>query len=44
MNRLDEAQAQLRAVADWFDELADRTGAARGTCRAANDDLLELSA
>jgi tRNA-dihydrouridine synthase B len=43
MNRIDDCEAQWRALADWFDALAehhDRLPA----CGAANDDLLEASA
>ena len=44
MNQLDEAQAQLRAVAGFFDELADQHRLLPAALPAANDDLLELSA
>jgi tRNA-dihydrouridine synthase B len=40
MNTLETADAQLRAVATFFDELADR----HTTLPAANDDLTRLSA
>jgi len=44
MNQLDDAQAQLRAVAGFFDELADQHRLLPAALPAANDDLLELSA
>jgi tRNA-dihydrouridine synthase B len=43
MNTLDDATAQHRAVADFFDELADRH-ALLPAAPAANDDLAALSA
>ncbi len=44
MNQLDDAQAQLRAVATFFDELAEQHRLLPAAVPAANDDLLELSA
>ena len=43
MNTLDDATAQHRAVADFFDELADRHTLLPAV-PAANDDLAALSA
>ncbi|MFT3664396.1 tRNA dihydrouridine synthase DusB [Piscinibacter sp.] len=40
MNRIDDGAAQLRAVADYFDRLADIHPRLPATSRAANDDLL----
>jgi tRNA-dihydrouridine synthase B len=44
MNTLDRCDAQLRAVATWFDELAERHERLPVTSRAANDDLLAQEA
>ena len=44
MNQLDDAQAQLRAVATFFDDLAEHHRLLPAALPAANDDLLELSA
>ena len=46
MNRIDEAAAQLRALADWFSQLGEQHHLLpRVTSTpAANDDLIELSA
>ncbi len=44
MNLLDSCEIQLRALADWFDELADTHHRLPVTCAAANDDLHERSA
>ena len=43
MNRIDDCALQLRALADWFDELAD-THRLLPVAPAANDDLLEQQA
>ena len=40
MNRIDDCAAQLRAVHDWFDALADTHPRLPATSRAANDDFL----
>ena len=46
MNRIDEAAAQLRALADWFSQLGEQHHLLpRVTSTpAANDDLIELTA
>jgi len=40
INRIDDCDAQLRAVQDWFDALAHTHPRLPATSRAANDDLL----
>ncbi|MBK7532622.1 tRNA dihydrouridine synthase DusB [Piscinibacter sp.] len=44
MNRIDDCAAQLRAVHDWFDALADDHPRLPATSRAANDDFLARQA
>ena len=44
MNTLDSCDAQIAAVATFFDELAERHPAAAPSARAANDDALSLAA
>ena len=44
MNLLDTCDAQVRAVADWFDELADAHRLLPFINAAANDDFLEQQA
>ena len=44
MNRIDDCAAQLRAVSDWFDRLADTHSRLPATSLAANDDFLEQQA
>ena len=44
MNRIDDCAAQLRAVHDWFDALADAHPRLPATSRAANDDFLAQQA
>ena len=44
MNRIDDCAAQLRAVQDWFDALADTHPRLPATSRAANDDFLARQA
>jgi len=44
MNRIDDCAAQLRAVSDWFDRLADSHSRLPATSLAANDDFLEQQA
>ena len=45
MNRLETCDAQVRAVGDWFDRLADQhLRLPAPAAAAANDDLLEQSA
>ncbi|HEX6323783.1 MAG TPA: hypothetical protein VFZ36_08660, partial [Vicinamibacterales bacterium] len=44
MNRLESCEAQARAVADWFDRLADTHRVLPRLDRAANDDLLRQQA
>jgi len=44
MNLLDTCDAQVRAVADWFDELADEHRLLPFINAAANDDFLEQQA
>ena len=41
MNAIDDCRAQLGAVSDFFDRLADR---ARDACRRPTTHLLELAA
>ncbi|MBX9836394.1 MAG: tRNA dihydrouridine synthase DusB [Burkholderiaceae bacterium] len=44
INRIDDCAAQLRAVHDWFDALADTHPRLPATSRAANDDFLAQQA
>jgi tRNA-dihydrouridine synthase B len=44
MNLLDTCDAQVRAVGDWFDALADIHHRLPATSAAANDDVLEQQA
>jgi tRNA-dihydrouridine synthase B len=44
MNLLETCEQQVRAVGDWFDELADTFERLPATSVAANDDVLEQSA
>ena len=46
MNRLESCDAQVRAVADWFDRLADtyRLLPRSMATGAANDDFIEQQA
>ena len=44
MNLLDTCDAQVRAVSDWFDALADTHHRLPVTSPAANDDVLEQQA
>ncbi|HUG25042.1 tRNA dihydrouridine synthase, partial [Piscinibacter sp.] len=44
MNRLDSCDAQVRAVAEWFDRLADMHRWLPAPVAAANDDYLEQQA
>jgi tRNA-dihydrouridine synthase B len=45
MNRIDSCEAQLRAVGDWFDDLAERHHRLpRPAAEAANDGLMERRA
>jgi tRNA-dihydrouridine synthase B len=43
MNRIDDCETQLRAVADWFEQLGERHERLPRIA-AANDDLIELTA
>jgi tRNA-dihydrouridine synthase B len=44
MNLLETCETQVRAVSDWFDELADTYHRLPVTSAAANDDILEQQA
>jgi tRNA-dihydrouridine synthase B len=44
MNRLESCDAQVRAVSDWFDRLADAHRLLPRAVAAANDDYLEQQA
>jgi tRNA-dihydrouridine synthase B len=44
MNRIDDCAAQLRAVQDWFDQLADAHPRLPATSCAANDNFLAQQA
>jgi tRNA-dihydrouridine synthase B len=44
MNRIDDCRAQLRAVGDWFARLGQTHERLPRIARAANDDLIELTA
>jgi tRNA-dihydrouridine synthase B len=44
MNRLDSCDAQVRAVAAWFDRLADAYRWLPAPVAAANEDYLEQQA
>jgi tRNA-dihydrouridine synthase B len=44
MNRLESCDAQVRAVADWFDQLADTHRLLPAPIAAANDDFIEQQA
>lgn len=44
MNLIESCEAQVRAVSDWFDELADEYRLLPVTSGAANDDYLEQQA
>ncbi|HJW10378.1 MAG TPA: tRNA dihydrouridine synthase DusB [Albitalea sp.] len=44
MNRLESCDAQVRAVADWFDQLADVHRLLPAPIAAANDDLIQQQA
>ena len=44
MNLIDNCDAQLRAVGDWFDQLADIHRRLPATSAAANDDSLQKTA
>jgi len=44
MNRIDDCDTQLRAVGDWFDQLADIHHRLPATSAAANDDSLQETA
>ncbi|HEX3139257.1 MAG TPA: tRNA dihydrouridine synthase DusB [Rhizobacter sp.] len=44
MNTLDTCDTQVRAVNDWFDQLADTHHRLPTTLRAANDQLIEQEA
>ncbi|HEY2979044.1 MAG TPA: tRNA dihydrouridine synthase DusB [Burkholderiaceae bacterium] len=44
MNTLDSCDAQVAAVATWFDELGDRHLLLPSNTSAANDDALEIAA
>ena len=44
MNRLESCDAQVRAVADWFDQLADTHRLLPAPIPAANDDFIQQQA
>ena len=44
MNRLESCKAQVRAVGDWFDQLADAHHRLPVSEAAANDDFIEQQA
>jgi tRNA-dihydrouridine synthase B len=44
MNLIDDCALQLRALSDWFDELASTHQQLPAACAAANEDLLEQQA
>ena len=44
MNLLETCESQVRAVTDWFDELADAHHLLPAASVAANDDLIQEQA